>query len=1122
MPGTPGSEDLDPDEDFDDVDEIGGVVEDALAPAAPRLDRKEHTLSFARVLRGRTSNQDLGRSAKLIATSKVLESDWDYAAVEVVDRRTEYVVVEAEAGGYYGVKLHVACSCDQLRNWRTVCPHLAAAASVADERRLGSSPGARIWAEVFVDTSLVRVDENGPVVPAKRPPQWLRELDESLHGAARTPSFKPRASAPGVPVFVVDLVRARSALASLHLMVRKPNKSGGFGAVSAAKLRFGDLDQFAPEDAALVRRLVGGAGLTRQHAAAYYDPLEATSAAREVPTLFPLATSFDREMLAAFADAGRLFRFGTAGVVLPEPLKLDPPGALRLVPRVRALARDGGHLIDVVVERNGVDVAVRSGKNDVLHPVGWYVVDDALGRADVGGLYALYTRLRTAPLVVPADGLDEALHRLFALPGAPTVLLPEGVRVEEARPPLVKRALLKSTGENVEGTAVYAYEDWTTGPADATESRYDRAARRRVVRDRDAEAAAAAELVDLGLRLREDGTFPVGKKKLLPTTLGLASRGWRVEAEGRLYRAAGKLAMKVTSGVDWFGLEGAVDFDGEDVDLPRLLASLKKGERTVVLADGGLGVIPDDLAKRLERFAAFGKQEKGGALRFRSTQAALLDALLAAEPGVTADDAFRAIGERVARFRAPEPSDPPRSFVGELRPYQREGLGWLKLLDELDAGGCLADDMGLGKTVQVLALLAGRRRKAPSIVVAPRSLLFNWRSEAAKFAPSLKLFEHSSPARPQSLEAFEDATHGVDLVLTTYGLVRRDAPWMKEFEFDYAILDEAQAIKNAEADTAKAARLLKARRRLAMTGTPVENRLSELWSLFEFLQPGVLGSSRAFEAATRKGADPAALGTLSRALRPYLLRRTKAQVAPELPARTEQTLLVELEGDERRLYAELRAHYRAALLGGVDANGLKRAKIEVLTALLRLRQAACHPGLLDPQRAGQSSAKLDALLPALREVVDGGHKALVFSQFTSFLDLVEPRLKAEGIDFERLDGSTTDREAHVARFRTDPACRVFLISLKAGGLGLNLVEAAYVFLLDPWWNPAAEAQAVDRAHRIGQTKPVTAYRVVAKDTVEERVLELQQKKKELADAVIRADDGLIANLTREDLELLLG
>ena len=323
--------------------------------------------------------------------------------------------------------------------------------------------------------------------------------------------------------------------------------------------------------------------------------------------------------------------------------------------------------------------------------------------------------------------------------------------------------------------------------------------------------------------------------------------------------------------------------------------------------------------------------------------------------------------------------------------------------------------------------------------------------------------------------------------------------------------------------TAKAARLLRADHRLALSGTPVENHLGELWSLFEFLNPGMLGRSKAFSNLINsgKGIDDDGRRALASALRPFILRRTKDQVLTDLPPKSEQIIHCELKGRQERDYREVARHFRASLLGQADDAGFGRMKIQVLEALLRLRQTACHPGLIDPSRADEDSAKIDVLLPMLQELADAGHKALVFSQFTTFLGIVRDRLTGLGVPFEYLDGRTRKRQEKVERFQNDPDCPVFLISLKAGGVGLNLTAASYVFLLDPWWNPAVEAQAIDRTHRIGQSKPVMTYRLIAQGTVEEKVCELQTSKRELAAAVLGEENAVLRDMTPADLALLL-
>ena len=642
------------------------------------------------------------------------------------------------------------------------------------------------------------------------------------------------------------------------------------------------------------------------------------------------------------------------------------------------------------------------------------------------------------------------------------------------------------------------------------------------------EQAAGIQLYELGFKdakdhLLDPGSLELPAKRVPQVTKELVQAGWRVEAEGKLIRQAGEFKLAVTTGIDWFELGGQVDFGGQSVPLPDLLAAARRGETMVTLDDGSMGMLPEDWLKKYGLLADLGTSEdENGPLRFGKAQAGLLDALLASQPEIKLDIGFGKVRQALPRFEGVHPKEAPAGFRGELRPYQCEGLGWLEYLQKFDFGGILADDMGLGKTIQVLALLQSRRArrlsKGPSLIVVPRSLVFNWRAEAEKFCPRLQVLDYTGPNRHASREAFPDH----DLIITTYGTLRTDIVDLSQVEFDYVILDEAQAIKNADSQAAKAARLLKGRHRLAMSGTPIENHLGELWSIFEFLNPGMLGTASVFKkhASGASAADDGARALLARALRPFILRRTKAQVVKDLPEKFEQTLICDLEPAQRQLYEGLKAHYRQALLRK-DTAELGRSKIEVLEALLRLRQAACHPGLIDPERSGDASAKLDMLIPQLVEVAEEGHKILVFSQFTKFLGLVRDRLDAEGVKYEYLDGRTRNREERVQRFQTDPEIPLFLISLKAGGLGLNLTAAGYVYLLDPWWNPAVEAQAIDRSHRIGQTQQVFAYRLICRDTVEQKILELQQKKRDLADAILNENRNVIGTLTKDDLEFLL-
>ena len=772
------------------------------------------------------------------------------------------------------------------------------------------------------------------------------------------------------------------------------------------------------------------------------------------------------------------------------------------------------------------------------------IIDDGLlftrekaARFDSHGAFNWVSLMRRQEMItVPVAQRDDFLVEMLKSPQLPRLDLPEELKCEEVvlapRPHLKIKEPEKSYWgpQKLRGQLAFEYEGSLIENHSLIRGVYHPESRRFLRRHRELEKAAAETLRNQGWRLKppDNGIntpyWELAPSKLPRVVRDLLIAGWHVEAEGKVYRRPGKFNLEVTSGIDWFELHGKVDFGGVTAALPALLAALRRGESLVKLDDGTYGMLPEEWLSKYGLLAGLGQTE-GDHLRFKKAQFGLLDALLASQPEANFDAAFDQARQQMMRFDGISPVNPPDGFIGELRPYQREGLGWMAFLQQFGFGGCLADCMGLGKTVQVLALLESRRQNRisdnipPSLVVVPKSLVFNWHQEATRFAPKLRVLEHTGQERGNVMEQLDD----YDLILTTYGTLRNDAVEFKDIHFDYVILDEAQAIKNADTVSAKAVRLLKCNHRLALSGTPIENHLGELWSLFEFLNPGMLGSASVFKltGTNSRNPDEETRKLLSQALRPFILRRTKDQVAKDLPPKLEQTLFCELEPAQRKLYDDLREHYRNTLLGRIEREGIAKAKIQILEALLRLRQAACHPGLVDKERTKDPSAKLDMLLPQLLEVIDEGHKVLVFSQFTSFLAILREQLDKEEVNYEYLDGRTRDRQARVEKFQNDPDCKLFLISLKAGGLGLNLTAAEYVFLLDPWWNPAVEAQAIDRAHRIGQMNQVFAYRIIARGTVEEKVLELQNTKRDLADAIISADNSIIRSLGREDLELLL-
>ena len=588
----------------------------------------------------------------------------------------------------------------------------------------------------------------------------------------------------------------------------------------------------------------------------------------------------------------------------------------------------------------------------------------------------------------------------------------------------------------------------------------------------------------------------------------------------RLRRATPTLRVEVSSGIDWFDVQVVLEYDDQTISLQEALRALRRGKRFVKLADGSFGRIPEAWLERYRHLLGLAEETDEG-LRVRDVHLPLLDDMLADAAAVQAPPDLK---ERRELFRSFDriPAQPvPQGFHGELRPYQKAGLDWLHFLHDYDLGGILADDMGLGKTIQVLAFLQSLKEQGKAdgttLLVVPKSLLTNWEREAARFTPELRFLRFVGPTREKNPDLFDQH----DVVLTTYGTMLRDIEFLRSYRFHYAILDESQAIKNPRAKTARAARMLNADHRLAMTGTPVENTTFELWSQFAFVLPGLLGGleyfRREFARPIERENDREAAARLRKLVYPFILRRTKDQVAPELPPRTERLIYTDLVPAQRRLYDRFRDRYRAELLGLIDQKGLDNARMKILEGLLRLRQICLHPALVEPTYRGKAG-KFEVLSRTLETLLSERHKVLIYSQFVQVLKLVRTDLEQRGIPYAYLDGQTRDRHAQVDRFQNDPEVPFFLLSLKAGGVGLNLTAADYVILLDPWWNPAVEVQAADRVHRIGQEKPVFVYKLIAKGTVEEKILQLQARKRELVEHLITAESSFAKALTREDVE----
>ncbi|HET9225014.1 MAG TPA: SNF2-related protein, partial [Roseiflexaceae bacterium] len=655
----------------------------------------------------------------------------------------------------------------------------------------------------------------------------------------------------------------------------------------------------------------------------------------------------------------------------------------------------------------------------------------------------------------------------------------------------------------------------------------------RIARRPEREQAAWQALSSYGLkRGPEPHIFALRKTTqpvdfLLHQVPRLAEAGYTIFGEealtsARVNRNRPTISFNVSSGIDWFDVQAVVNYGELMVSLKDLRQAIRKREKYVKLADGTIGALPAEWVARYRHLLGLG-EDCGDTLRFSRSQITLLDQLLTDADRARVDKEFERRRDKLRNFERIEPQALPQGFVGELRPYQKFGYDWLHFLKEYGFGGCLADDMGVGKTIQALALLQSISEREPdahaSLLVMPRSLLFNWQREAERFTPELQVYVHADQGRSDDHEEFG----AYDLVLTTYGTMLRDVELLRKYQFNYVILDESQAIKNPLAETSKAARLLRGAHRLVLTGTPVENTTLELWSQFAFLNPGLLGNldyfREEFANPIERGQDGDTAQFLRKMVFPFILRRTKDQVAPELPPRSERVIVSDMEPAQRKLYDMQRDYYRALLLGLIDGDGMNDARMKILEGLLRLRQLCNHPRLVDEKFKGPSG-KFELLLDTLDTLRAEGHRALVFSQFVQMLSLVREALDARGIPYAYLDGQTRDRQRVVDSFQNDDSLPFFLISLKAGGVGLNLTAADYVIHIDPWWNPAVEMQATDRTHRIGQDKPVFVYKLVVRDSVEEKILQLQEHKRELVEQVIGAEGGVFKSLTREDVEVL--
>lgn len=583
----------------------------------------------------------------------------------------------------------------------------------------------------------------------------------------------------------------------------------------------------------------------------------------------------------------------------------------------------------------------------------------------------------------------------------------------------------------------------------------------------------------------------------------------------KLKTVSPKTSLKIKSGIDFFDTQCEVDIDGEILS-PEKLVSLYEENKFIPLSDGTRAIIDRNFFLRLKRL--LGKQQKDGTYRLSFFDLPLVDALINAKIENAETSSWKKFFTGFNSIQNQPVTDLP--VVKKLRDYQKYGLQWLSYLTKNNLGACLADDMGLGKTIQTISLLASSYAeglKGTSIVIVPKSLIDNWISELQKFAPDLDTYAYYGTER--DIEEAKKHT----IILTTYAVARNDIEILQKQDFEFAVLDEVQQIKNTQSQASKAVMLLNAKHKVALSGTPMENNLGELYSIFRFLNPSMFGTegefNRRYGSPIQKDGDEDAAKELSAKIRPFILRRLKQEVAKELPERTEQVLYVDMNAEQAALYERQRIFYQNMIQGEIAKNGFEKSQFCILQGLTELRQIATVP---ESKTDGEiTGAKWETLTETIQELSSSGHRCLVFSNFLASIDAMSERLTNSGIPPLVMTGATSNRAELVKKFQQDETYKVFLMTLKTGGVGLNLTGADYVFILDPWWNRSAEQQAIDRTHRIGQTRAVFCYRLIARNTIEEKIMELQQKKSDLFSAIISSDGQQIKKLSEEDINYLL-
>ncbi len=1015
-----------------------------------------------------------------LAQGQVLSSYWEPPLLRGVVQAggisyRASLVIKSEAD------IENLCTCRDARAWGKICPHVVA-------------------------VGLHWLNAQKPVV-APAPSDSPVGLKARQTPARRTPTLLRDASGEPAVLFIILPPNLDQAIARGKVMlVLEAKWTGGRCPLNA--LPKGRSFAFSPQDNAVIEQLE-------------------TLTNGETPALLQLDLKDLAALLPALAGHESISLGKTSAVsVTKTPLKLP----------VRATLESNGEIVLALKEQATALVMVGDWvwQKQTFQPLGLPPAARDVLRTPVRVPRSQVPQFLSQqwPQLQTAGGVEAnfTLEEFTLEPQAPRFLL--GLRGGLAQ---LSALLQCAYGSRVMTVGVTAADESVWLPDAEVPTRYS-------TRDFNAERAALARLQRSGFSVPD----AQGRLQLLGQNAVLnffareyskLQREWKVTLDEHLETRTLRNIERVepqfqitSSGVQWFDL-GVVfaSSGGETFSAAEIQRLILSGQSHTRLKNGKMAVIETGAVEELQEVLLdCAPQQHAAGYRISSKQAGFLEATLRQHtdwrvqaPTTWRDRAAKQSGE--ALLECP----PLGNLETVLRPYQKQGVAWLQFLRENAFGGILADEMGLGKTLQTLAFLRFVRQAqtggAPMLVVCPTSLVFNWVAEAKKFTPELRVIALHGPDR----HALFEQIPGSDLVVTSYALIRRDADRYRGLEFDTVVLDEAQHIKNRQTQNAQAVKAVRAQHRLVLTGTPLENSVLDLWSIFDFLMPGYLGTAKDFreryELPIAKEKNAEAQARLARRLRPFMLRRLKKEVASDLPAKLEQVSFCELSSDQRAVYQQVIEASRNEVLEAVGAQGVAKSRMVVLTALLRLRQVCCDLRLLNLEntKPETASGKLELFGELLEEVMDGGHRVLVFSQFVGMLSLLKERLAEEGIEYCYLDGSTTDRAKVVERFQTNASIPVFLISLKAGGVGLNLTGADTVVHFDPWWNPAVEDQATDRAHRIGQTRVVTSYKLITRDTVEEKILTLQNRKREIIQATIGGEEEFAASLSWEEIQELL-